>query len=551
MLSLLLRVLPFYDDIFLSHDVNFSTVDAYYHMYVVDNLAHNFPHLSHYLPYLSYPGVQNSPPVYFFDWLLAAIVWLASGGDPTPSLINVVGVYYPAVLGALTVIPVYFIGVTLHSRMAGIIAAALVAIIPGEFLGRSILGSTDQHVMEVLLSTTAMLFLFLALRRRTWFYWSLVFIFSALYGLTWVGSLLFVFIVALYFTGEITKRYGWKSLVTIALVSGIITFLFPEATRSGFSIFYPSGAGLTTAEMQPILAPGGNFTLAVIFANFGLCFFLGMVSLLLILIILLGRDSPPDHPKLPLSSNSSPIGGFWATMPPMGVNRPVLGLILVWSIVILAAMFGQRRFAYYFAINTAILTGFLLAWLAQHKKKPLVLVLLAVMFLSFGNVSHKAFSTPPDWQEAMTWLRENTPEPYGDGNYYYQFVSGSSVPSYTVLSWWDYGYWITRIAHRVPNVNPSQDAVQQKRVASILLSQNNTEAIEELRKLKTRYIVIDSQMVNEKFWAIALWAGANITENSPEYHKALMVRLYNTGKAEDLELIRDINSVKIYELTGK
>ncbi|GAI14766.1 unnamed protein product, partial [marine sediment metagenome] len=28
--------------------------------------------------------------------------------------------------------------------------------------------------------------------------------------------------------------------------------------------------------------------------------------------------------------------------------------------------------------------------------------------------------------------------------------------SYSVMSWWDYGHWITRIAHRIPISNPFQ-----------------------------------------------------------------------------------------------
>lgn len=433
--------------------------------------------------------------------------------------------------------------------MAGLIAAALIAVMPGEFLGRSILGSTDQHVLEVLLSTSAMMFLLMAVKHKRVRYGFLAVAIFGLYFLTWTGALLFVLITGIYLAWLAVARGNrvwpgnWKHLIEIVALAGVSIWIFPSTVKSGFFVFYPSGAGLTTAEMQPILSPGGNFTLAAIIANFGLSFFISLVAIFLMLILCCKRRDVAL-----MDGQGTALEGVKATNYRL---HPVYGLILAWSIVILAAMLGQRRFAYYFAVNAAILTGFLLTWLAQHNQKHIVLVLIAVTFLSFGNASYRAFTTPPDWQEAMTWLRINTPEPYGDEGYYYQLVNEPSVPDYTVLSWWDYGYWITRIAHRIPNVNPSQDAALQKQVASILLSRNDTEATSELLRLKTRYIIIDSQMVHEKFWAIALWAGENITENSPEYHKTLMVRLYNTSKAEGIKLVHAANSVKIFELVGR
>ena len=157
--ALWLRIsLPF-DSIFTSAGIKFSTVDAYYYMHIVDNLAHNFPNLTAFLPYMTYPGGGETGVVLLFAWLLAAIIWIVSLGEPTARIIDVVSVYYPVVLGALTIIPVYFIGRALLGRWAGVIAAGLIAILPGEFLGRSILGSTDHHVAESLFTTVAMLFL--------------------------------------------------------------------------------------------------------------------------------------------------------------------------------------------------------------------------------------------------------------------------------------------------------------------------------------------------------------------------------------------------------
>ena len=162
--ALWLRVYFPYDKVFVADWVKFTGADAYYHINLVDNLVHNFPHHMSVNPYHIYPGASGEIDVRFFPWLLAGITWIIGLGSPTEHTINVVGVYFPAVLGALTVIPVYFIGKELFNRWAGVVAASLLAIFPGEFLGRSILGFTDQHVAEVLFTTTTMLFLILAIK---------------------------------------------------------------------------------------------------------------------------------------------------------------------------------------------------------------------------------------------------------------------------------------------------------------------------------------------------------------------------------------------------
>jgi len=59
---------------------------------------------------------------------------------------------------------VYFIGKHLHNRGTGLLAALIIATLPGQFLSRSLLGFTDHHVAETLFSTATILFLMLALR---------------------------------------------------------------------------------------------------------------------------------------------------------------------------------------------------------------------------------------------------------------------------------------------------------------------------------------------------------------------------------------------------
>ena len=154
-ISLCLRIIPPYDAVFGSEWIKFVGYDVYWQMAQVDEIAPDFP---------AYAG--KILQIRFFHWLLAGTIWIISLGSPTQHTIDIVAVYFPAVLGALTVIPVYFLGKAMFGRGAGVMAALLIAILPGEFLGRSSLGYTDHHVLEVLLTTTALLFLVLAIEEK-------------------------------------------------------------------------------------------------------------------------------------------------------------------------------------------------------------------------------------------------------------------------------------------------------------------------------------------------------------------------------------------------
>ena len=213
----ILIALP-YDQVFRDGWVAFKGVDPYWHMRMVDNLLHHFPHHMSFDPYYYFPNGMDVPSAFFFDWLIAAIARILSLGSPSQHTVDFVGAYIPAILGTLTIIPVYFIGKELFNRWVGVLSAALVVILPGEFLNRSLLGFTDHHVAEALLTTVTILFFILALKRarereisfahlinRDWaiiakplIYTLLAGLFLGIYLLTWWGGLLFVFIIFVY-----------------------------------------------------------------------------------------------------------------------------------------------------------------------------------------------------------------------------------------------------------------------------------------------------------------------------------------------------------------
>ena len=419
-LALYLRIALPYDRIFVDDWVWLRGVDAYFHLRHIENLLHNFPRFNLFDPYVLYPGGGGGLSRPFFDWLVAGVILLVSKGEPAQHTISSVSACMPAILGTLTLIPVYFIGKELFGRWADILSAALVAVLPSELLHRSLLGYADHHVAETLFSTATTLFLIMAIKRarerqiclrhmlnRDWavvrtplLYALLAGISLGCYLLSWIGGLLFILIVlsylviqftidhlrhtstdylfliaiplflmaflmllpalgqgsrevsyrvsmagtigaliALTFMSRLMVARGWKPvfypLALLGLAGIVLVALHlvnPSLLRYMlrlFAIFSPAGASLTIGEMQPILMPAGRFSLEIVWVNFTTSFFMSLISLAILVY------------------------------PVIKERNAERTLFLIWSIILLIAMLGQRRFGYYYTVNAALLTGFL------------------------------------------------------------------------------------------------------------------------------------------------------------------------------------------------
>ncbi len=681
-----IRCLP-YDKVFSGDWIKFTSADAYFQMRLVDNLVYNFPKLSTFDPYLLYPGGAAISGTHMFVRIIASISSFFGLVQPAQQTIDTIAVFLPPVLAVFIIIAVYVIGKELFGRWAGVLAVALLAILPGEFLGRSKLGFTDYHVAEVFFTSMTMMFFILAIKaanraelnynhfikldwvkiRKPLIYSLLAGLFFGLYGLTWTGAPLFVFIIFVYLviqfiidhlkkrttdyltvigittflvtliilllgpTSTIIRNALIIAMISLAVLSvvsrfmavknlkpayypvtllvlgaagvGIFYLLFPSLMKSmlgTFTIFVPTGVQLTTVEMQPLISStyGNSFTIA--WNNYTTSFFLSFISLAILAYLTIKHGNSEKT------------------------------LFLVWSLIILIANLGQRRFGYYYGVNAALLTGYL-SWIAlemvrlrkfptdaretikqaaetvrrkvRQKKGNLpvrvnyfimslavIIVFFVVYFWNIEPAISTARSTqyaPSDaWYNSLSWLKENTPDPFGDPEAYYRLENSGkysglsslirSVPNpsgdptfyqgleryypypdtaYGVLSWWDYGYWITRIAHRLPNANPSQDPRAIENVAAFFTSQDEGSANNVIEAMDSDYIIIDYDTayihpvtLGGKFWAVITWAGMEVSEFFemylikvdeeedsylyrplfyPEYYRSMAIRLYN------------------------
>jgi len=163
-----------------------------------------------------------------------------------------------------------------------------------------------------------------------------------------------------------------------------------------------------------------------------------------------------------------------------------------------------------------------------------------------------------DWYSALEWLGDNSPDPFSNPDLYYdlyppqnEFVYPPSA--YGVMSWWDYGYFIMQIAHRIPNANPTQTGAPV--AGKFFTAENETAADQVADKAGTKYVVIDYLMATTaKFYAMAQWAGLSSDDFYgiyyipppsgqttgqfaylfyPTYYQSIAARLYNfDGKAQ-------------------
>jgi dolichyl-diphosphooligosaccharide--protein glycosyltransferase len=732
--SLIIRVALPWDQVFDDPWIKETSVDGYYYMRLVDNAVHNFPQYTGYDPYHIFPEGGVIEHLGLFYQVLAGFIWLIGLGHPGQHLVDVMGTLFAPLLAALTIIPVFFIGKLLFNRWVGLVAAALMAVLPGEYLGRSILGFADTPVVETFLTATGIAFLLAAIKSaaarrltldhllklekgvflRPVILSALAGFFLGVYMATWAGALLFVFIITLYLVVQFvidhlrgspdahsTEYLGIVGLV-LFLVSGIIflpgseagyvsvaaviAILIPAALTalsrylagrglrpayyplaiiglavvmvvilwaalpdtfrlivSAFRIFAPIGAtATTTMEMQPFLFPDPDigFTTAVAWGNFTTSFFLfppdgwgilrivpGFGLITLFILMWIGTRQPEGSPQrvalraanllmlamsvilFIISSSISSlailiigiviftlffISSIWLLSRPGMSGNGAFFFFVIWTVIILVLTLVQRRFAYYLVVNVALLSAWLsweaVWWFGLRKlqaKAPAVpedkkarrhpkrqagpgtagytaitvvtaVVVFLVVFLPNMVKANQVASAPAflpsdAWEESLTWMKNNTPEPLGDPDAYYGlYQEGYNYPAsaYGVTSWWDYGYWITRIAHRIPSANPSQDPDPIQVVAGLLLASDSSRVAGAMAELRSSYVVGDYAMSTSKFWAFVTWAEKDLElyrptyfiqqENnilpvqvfSPEYYRTLWVRLYNfDGKA--------------------
>jgi dolichyl-diphosphooligosaccharide--protein glycosyltransferase len=570
--SFVVRTYPAWNAVFDGQTINFLETDAWYHVRLVENQVRNYPWRVTLDPYAASGGqfVAIAP---LFDTLTATAVVAVHGRDASTREIERVAVFAPPIYGALTVFILWLLGRQLFEPRAATLGAALLAVLPGHFMDRTMLGFVDHHALEALLAVAALTAIVHGLqtqRSSDVVAPLMVGTLLGLYLLTWSSGAFFLAIVGVWLCGVLlmnrdtlraSRLIGLGALAALVLVAA---FQDPRMHRYGSQLVGLVGligislCGLELGRHRVWLSR--RVAVAGVLVVFGvgpaLAWFV-VPDLVRQIAIDVGRLSPDPSRMGVLEARPLFLyPGEWTWRQPwiffrsgfyLGLAAIVLlalrcwrapnpGVLLCWvyAVATFAATIGQNRFGYYLVTACALLGG----WLADQvlkwgdarsvvgSREIAAVIVAAGMFAP--NLAPSILLMPRTatlsayWQDAMGWLRRETPPPFlktaGLGDEYYdaRYPRDTAVrPEYTIMNWWDQGYWLIQRARRVPVSNPTQERASH--AARFYAETDERRAMQLLAEEGARYVLSDWELpyrltaernIMGRFQSVLDWAGA-------------------------------------------
>lgn len=557
-----LRVWAPWDDVLGTSRVNFLETDAWYHVRLVESEVRNFPHRITNDPYAATDG-QYVAVAPLLDMVIATTVFVTKGRDASTEYIERVAAMVPAVIGVLAVLAVWALATVAFDRRAGFCAGLLAAILPGHFLDRTLVGFVDHHALEVLLSFATLAFIA----------WGSVIgagVSLGLYLLSWASGSYFVFILAVWLlvtallvpahrgaaarlmaiAGAIALAivvvcqdpglYRYQSqvaaLLGLLVVAGAISLFGQRLVRAlgvmaaasaaivaitwlvtpdlvnqvitDLNRFRPDPTRMAVLEARPLFMYTGNWVWSQPWTFFRSGFYVGLVAV------------------------------AWLAFKTWQSRRVDHLMILCFTLANYLATLGQNRFGYYLVPSTAVVCGWLATQLLDwggvphagnpepRIKRPWpfqreVAVIAVAGIIIAPNIVTAAVTTtreggmPQYWFEAMQWLKTKTPEPFTSPDYYYaRYGDHAEAAKYTVMNWWDQGYWIVQTGRRVPVSNPTQGGAPN--AAAFMTATDEADALQKLATDRSRYVIVDWELpfrdgadgaLAGRFQNLADWAG--------------------------------------------
>lgn len=147
-------------DRFVGQDgsVLFSANDPWYHYRETTYAIQNWPHTMPFDPWTGFPSGRHVGQFgTLWDQLVATVILLLGLGDPSPQLAGQVMLVATGVMASLVAIPTYLLARRFISRPFALFSIFLLALIPGQFLTRSLVGQYQHHAAETFFMTAAAL----------------------------------------------------------------------------------------------------------------------------------------------------------------------------------------------------------------------------------------------------------------------------------------------------------------------------------------------------------------------------------------------------------
>jgi len=300
---------------------------------------------------------------------------------------------------------------------------------------------------------------------------------------------------------------GGAAVLVVAVASVVVPDLIRQLTTD-LARFQPDPTRMAVLEARPLFLYTGNWSWLQPWVFFRSGFYVGAIAVVA-LAASLWRSRRLDHL-----------------------------LIVMFTVVNYLATVGQNRFGYYLVPASALVAGWLctrvLDWGGvPHAGNPtptitprmpmqreLAVALVAGLAIAPNLVpaaltTTRAGGMPDYWAAAMTWLRTSTPEPFAAPDYYFaRYGATNPAADYSVMNWWDQGYWLIQAAHRVPVSNPTQGGAPTS--AAFLTATDEAAALEILKANRARYVMVDWELpfrdagngaLAGRFQNLADWAG--------------------------------------------
>jgi asparagine N-glycosylation enzyme membrane subunit Stt3 len=522
--------------------------DCYGHLRRTISVARNFPRVPYHDSYLNHPdgGVFIWPPA--FDFVAGGLARIAYGRSVTTGEALRVAATFPAVLGALHILPLFFLARRAFGRRRARIAAAAYVAIPAAVLWGGF-GHFDHHVAEALN-------LLLVLAAGAWaasgrggekFWRAAVFGAAiALSVLTWQGAVFVAglsFVWAAFALGEAAAA---TALVATALVAlGAAATLPTEPVPFAFVSFGWFQPLLLTGATVPLLllavwrAPdsrrrllwgvlavaglwvalpnarrvvdavfrGGAYVLkegagarSDDFADGG---FLSYPPEFLRLVaecqpLVAGwrsferavRELSPGFLLVPLAALLWFRRAFRRPLPP---RRAARVLIALFAVSVFAMALFQQRNVYYLAIFAALALAELVARIAPHaiRQAPrfLLPILAALCLVVVPGAPYlartRAFADGPGYDVLDLFKRLRELDPPGVDPAALPAPQPGAIPG--VLPPWSAGHFVTALAERPSAADPF--AYGWRRQCRLFTATDDSEALAILSTAKCRYLV--------------------------------------------------------------
>ena len=493
--------------------------------------------------------------------------------------LNMWTILFSAIMGATSVFGVFFIGRALRDTKTGLLAAFLIATIP-EFLNRTMGGVTDKECLAFPLMLTGLAFFAVMIKEKNLERVVLEGLWAGLFlgmvALTWGGftyvllllSAYYIILLALDMTGSLnldkTKIFGYvvasSSMIFVAMgiknwsinnpfvlihaltIAAIIVYYFllkvsvPMgylSKRSAIGIFlgasilvglfpvYGGSLGLVRFRipykfiilLNPFATPKAGMHVTVqeyakptfgdFISRYDIYLFIGIAGMI---IAALRRLSSR---VVGLFVVVWAMSGFYAGLSAIRntmLLTPALCLLSALAMVEFTTVISRERAVRFIRglkakeaeelvrreLQLARFGGPIIALL-------LILLLMPSMILGIALVKGRGPILGKGWYDALDWLGKETPD--------------DSI----MLSWWDYGHWITAVAtRRCVADGATTNFTTIQRIATAYMSPENV-AKRVFKSFHTEYVIVPEH----DFWLAGAFSTivGNITDFPDGYYK--------------------------------